>query len=203
MGYTVVYEGEPTADVYQDYFTLLSRLLLKHGLQLDRVPRTSDNGHADRWLYVWDREEDAREFAEQVKAQTEDPHWRVSLVEQPPSLGPLRPIQVEVGRAVSSWTFGLDPLTRRALQLRFPGSCENDDVSIGVPFGAKGTPKWQRTTAAVRTLVEQVLPILTGLSVEQLRTFGGFQLVDPVTREIIVPPSGFQPAEGGEAGPSG
>jgi hypothetical protein len=189
MGYTVAHQGETQERGYRDYLRLLSRMLLQRGVHLDKVPRTPANGRTDRWLYVWDDEAEARAFAEQIKKETEDPQWQVCPVAAAPSIGPLRPIEVVVGREADSWTFGLDPVTRRALQARFPGSCENDDVSIGVPFGVRGKASWTKTAAGVRVVVRQVLPVLTGLSEEQLRAFGAFEVVDPVSLEVLVPPA--------------
>ena len=201
MGFTVVHQGETTDATYRDYLLHQSRVLLKRGVPLDRVPRTGDNGHAERWLYVWDREDEARAFAEELKERTEDPGWAVCPAEGPVSVGPLRPLVIEVGREVSSWTFGLNSLTRAALRARFPGSCQNNDVSIGIPFLPEKKVDWPATVAGVRGTIAHVLPLLTGLRAEQLQPFGSYELVDPVTLQVIVPPTPIQPDEGAaEAG---
>ena len=63
MGFTVVHEGGTKDSDYREYVDLLSRLLLKRGVSLDRVPLAPQNGAGDRRLYVWDSEAEARAFA--------------------------------------------------------------------------------------------------------------------------------------------
>jgi hypothetical protein len=196
MGFVVVHRGAAPEGWYRQYLRLLSRVLLKEGVSLDRVPRVA--GEGGRWLYVWPGEAKAAEFAEYLKERTEDPDWEVGPAGAAPSVGPLRPLRIEVGKEVTSWTFGLEVLTRKALRIRFPGSCENHDVSIWIPYSPDEPARWTKTPDGIRKAVEQVLPILTGLSLEQLSAFGGYEVVDPVTEEVLIPPTPLQPVGGGE-----
>jgi hypothetical protein len=56
---------------------------------------------------------------------------------------------------------------------------------------------WPRTQAGVREVAARVLPLLTGLPVERLRSFETFRVIDPVTLEVVLPPTPIQPCEGG------
>jgi hypothetical protein len=193
MGFIVTHP-EPASDLaWRDYDHLLARLLLKQGAHLDRVPRTPENGAAGRWLYVWDSEADARAFAEELRAQTEDSSWQIQTVDASPDLGPLNPIEVNLGRFPNAWVFELHPLTRKALQVRYPGSCPNWAVTIRYPYEPGRTVVWQTTPTGVIEVITQVLPLLTGLNLDQLGAFGHFHLVDPVTGEIIVPATPLGP----------
>jgi hypothetical protein len=205
MGYTVVHEGEAAAKAYWYYDFMLHRLLLKLGVPLDRVPRTRDLDHADHWLYVWEKEEDARAFAEEMKTELEDPQWHVREVKGPLSVGPLRPILITAGQQRDGITFGLNTFTEHMLQTRFPGSCQNESVSVTIPYDWWGKADWQTSQEGLRKLARQVLPILTGLGDEQLQGFGGFQVVDPVRHLVLVPTTSIPPqgeAEGRAVGGS-
>src|SRR5262249_2989848 len=136
-----------------------------------------------RWLYVWDSEQEASAFAEELKKQTRDRQWFVRPVNGKPSLGPLRPLEINVGHQGDGWTFGLEPLTRKAIEARFPGSCRRPSVFIGSP--SLDAPLAEQPD--LRELAERVLFILTGLKAEALRTFGHFWVVDPVDGRVLLP----------------
>jgi hypothetical protein len=190
MGFTVVHDGTATDELYREYDVLLSRLLLKRGVSLDRVPLAPEGANGKHPLYVWDTEADAQAFADQLRERTEDAAWRVRPVNGPPSLGPLRPLRVEVSRRVESWVFGLDPLTCKALQLRFPGSCRRSSVTIHWDYPDHRPPTDRE---ALRTVALQLLPLLTELSPADLHVFGSYQVVDPVNEEVLVGPTPLQP----------
>jgi hypothetical protein len=156
---------------------------LKRGLELDRVPRVRGNGADNPWLYVWDKKEEASAFADEVKKETGDSHWVVEAVRSEPSLGPLRPLEIDVGQQPDGWVFELEPLTWRALQVKFPESCRRSTVLIG----SQARDNFSASEDELRGLGKQVLFILTGLSPEQLRPFGSFRLVDPVTGKELLP----------------
>jgi hypothetical protein len=202
MGYTVVHPGELSARADDNYLVLVSRMLYKRGVPFDHVPRTPDIRPSDHWLYVWDSEDEARAFAEQIRETTEDPTWEVRPVPGPPSMGPLRPIDIRVGREVDAWTFGLDSLVTRAIQLRFPGPCQNEGVSIHIPHVPERKADWPKSQDGVRSAVEHVLPLLTGLRLEHLSTFGSYRVLDPVTLKVIVPPTSILAAVDNSQAPS-
>src|SRR4051812_29190097 len=119
MGFAVVHQGGTKDNEYQAYARLLSRQLLQRGISLDKLPRVKES-EGKSWLYVWDNKDEASAFAEELKKLTGDSHWHVTLVKAQPSLGPLRPLEINVGRQHDGWTFALEPLTRKAVQTRFP-----------------------------------------------------------------------------------
>src|SRR6476646_7355493 len=98
MGFIVAHDGGTTDREYQAYVRLLSRQLLQRGVSLDILPRVREEGTDKAWLYVWDTRAEASDFAEELKKQTKDPDWLVKAVKASPSLGPLRPLEINVGR---------------------------------------------------------------------------------------------------------
>jgi hypothetical protein len=181
MGFAVAHEGGTKDQEYQTYVRLLSRKLLKSGVALENLPRVRDDGTADSWLYVWDDEADASAFANELKKQTGDRKWFVRPVRARPSLGPLRPLEISVGRQRDGWTFALEPFTRRTIQTKFPESCRRRSVFIGFENDKDGMK------GDLEQLARQVLSILTGLGPEQLMTLGMVRAVDPVDGKKLVP----------------
>jgi hypothetical protein len=184
MPFTVVHQGGTKDNEYRAYARLLSRQLLNRGISVDKVPRIRQNGSGNGWLYVWDSEDEAAAFSEELKKRTRDTQWQVQMVKATPSLGPLHPLQIDVGRWPNRWVFVLDPLTRMAIETRFPGSCRLHSVSVSSNEG-----DFVAEAGDLRPLSRQVLRILSGLGPEQLRTFESFCLVDPMDQTELIPPS--------------
>jgi hypothetical protein len=191
MGYIVVHRGETTERAFRDYLLLVSRRLLKRGVGLDRVPRTPADGHPHRWLYVSADEAEAKELAKELRRYTEDNGWEVRPFEGTPEQGPLCPISVELGVSRTGFGFGLDPITKRALRLRYPEAVQYQHVRIDQGPGRK-----EPTVDELRAVVTQLLPLLTSLGPEQLAAFGGFEVVNPVAHEAVVPFTPYPPADG-------
>lgn len=88
------------------------------------------------------------------------------------------PIVAEVGKQTNGATFRLSPKTEAMLAARisnwFPAS------SIFVSFDTK----WDfgRLT---RSMWAQIAILLTGLSEEQIQSFGGFILMNPTDKEVV------------------
>jgi hypothetical protein len=190
MPFTVAHQGGTKDGQYRDYLLLLSRQLLHRGVPLDSVPRVPEGKN---WLYVWESKEEATAFAEALKKETRDRRWHVQPVNGTPSVGPLQPLEIEISCQGDGWIFGLGPLMEKALQARFPGSCPYDCVVIGTETG-NAPPK---SPNELRRLASHALLLVTGLTGEQLRTFGTFRVVDPVTGQEVLPPC---PIEGLSAG---
>jgi hypothetical protein len=199
MGFTIAYEGGLTDRHYADYARAISRTLLKGGVSLDHVPRVPFDEAADRWLYVWQDEPEARDFVEGLRRQTRDKNWTVRRIDSPPSFGPLHPIEVRVGFRRDGWAFDLAPLARWAIQQRYPDSCKPDNVFIPKELEAHLSP----APGDFRALAQKALLILTDLDVQRLRPFGRFRVVEPQEDRVILPPTSIQgdgraPGEGGE-----
>jgi hypothetical protein len=188
MGFTVVHSGETHNGAYRDYLQLLTRVLLQRGANLADVPRVRLPVNGDHWLYLWESEADARAFLEQLRVDTEDPAWAVLPVSAAPSSGPLRPIEVHVSDRVDGWTFALAPWARKALQDRFVGAGNVLTVSVRAELYAD----WSEAVAHLSKLAPQVLPILAGLGLEELRPFGSYVVLDPVEDRVLTGPVAIQ-----------
>jgi hypothetical protein len=189
MSFTVVHANGTTADSdYREYLRVLSRVLLKQGVNLADVPRVEDPATGKHWLYVWPTEDEAQGFAQSMNEHTEAGEWVVRSVETSPSRGPLRPLEIEVGRHGRRWTFALAPWARKALQTQFPGSCQKNTVTVT----ADEQGNLPTTQPELEKLAEQMLLILAGLEREQLQRFGSYVLTDPVTGERLLPPTPIQ-----------
>jgi hypothetical protein len=185
MLFAVAHQGGTEDSGYQTYSRLLGRRLLKRGINLDRVPRVRAEGSPNGWLYVWESEDEATAFAAELRQETNDTDWYVRPVAVEPSEGPLRPLQINASRQSDGWVFALEPLTRRALEKRFPNSCSHPRVFIA----SDQNDDFPSVQAHLRDLAHQVLPILSGLDHEQLRRFDSFRVVNPVENLELVPPS--------------
>ncbi|HYT88568.1 MAG TPA: hypothetical protein VEL76_07655 [Gemmataceae bacterium] len=194
MGFTVIHEGETTEKQWRMYDEVVSRSLLKRGINLDRVPLAPTGAVGGAPLYVWDSEADASAVAQELNEWAIEPTWRVRVVSDQPRLGPFRPLEIRVGKQVTSWNFGLDPLTIVSLRMCYPASCPREGVSVHWRY-PPGAPS---SLAEVQSLAVQFLPILTGLSEKELHPFWGYQIVDAAPDHLLIGPVPFQPE-----GPSG
>lgn len=118
MGFTVNRNDSGTKDAE---FAAYARLLRQQGVDLGKLPRAPEPITGRRWLYVWDAEEKAQAFADELKKRTRDDAWIVVKVTTPPSEGPMGPIIVQMGRRSNGLVFGLHPLSRTIIQSAFPG----------------------------------------------------------------------------------
>jgi hypothetical protein len=86
-----------------------------------------------------------------------------------------------VGRQSDGWTFALHPLARQMIQKVFPGSCRMRNVFIGTER------RQDATQGEIRDLADQVVLILTGLTLDKIeKTFGGYRIYDPVAKKELV-----------------
>jgi hypothetical protein len=154
-------------------------------VDLAKLQRTPEPGTGRRWLHVWDNQADAQAFADELKKRTRDATWDVVPVNGQPSEGPLGPIEITVGRQSDGWTFALHPLSRQMIQKVFPGSCRTGSVFIRAETGQD----FQATQGDLAVLAEQVVVILTGLTLDKIKeTFGGYRVFDPLARREVVAP---------------
>jgi hypothetical protein len=149
--------------------------------KLNRVPEPGNNR---RWLNVWHAKVEAEDFAEELKKRARDDAWEVVPVNAPSSEGPLGPVEIQVGRQNNGWTFALHPFSRQMLQEVSADSCRVPSVFI-----ANDTRQdFQATVGNIADLAEQVVIILTGVTIDQLtEMFGGYRVYDAVTNKEIVP----------------
>jgi hypothetical protein len=81
MGFTVTRPvGTKDAE-----FEAYVRLLRQQGKGLANLPRVPDpENPRRRWVYVWNSQEEAQRFADELKEQTGDNGWRVEPTAAPP-----------------------------------------------------------------------------------------------------------------------
>lgn len=179
MGFTVTREGGTKDAEFEAY----ARLLRQKGVDLANLPRVREPGTGRRWLYVWHDEADARAFADELKKRTRDAAWEVLPVDAPASRGPLGPIEIQVGRQSTGWTFALHPFSRQMIQKLFPESRLVPSVFIAT----ETQQDFQATVGNLASLAQQVAIILTGLDIDQLNEkFGGYRIYEPATRKELL-----------------
>jgi hypothetical protein len=190
MAYVVLRKGGISDTAYQTYARLLAQHLLRRGERIDQLPRVRE-GDSAAWYYVWENENEATLFAKELEKQTSDPGYYVKATKATPSVGPIRPLEIHVGRQRDGWVFALDPLSRKAIQDRYPSSCRRRSVFIG----SESREEFLNEPGELAVLAEQVLVILTGLAIEKLAPFGSFRVVDPVSGEELLPPRILPPSQ--------
>ncbi len=185
MGFTVTRQGG-TKDVEFEAYT---RLLRQKGVNLARLQRVPEPVTGRRWLYAWNSQAEAQAFADELRKRTGDLAWEVVEVNGQPSEGPLGPIEIQVVRQAEGWAFALHPLSRHMIQKVFPESCRRDSISIRTEI----SQDFQSTQGEIADLAEQVVVILTGLSLDKItETFSGFRVYDPVARKELLASSPVQ-----------
>ena len=85
---------------------------------------------------------------------------------------------VEVGRQLDGCTFRLSPRTRTGLEDKLsnmpPATGIFIEIDTSDSFAQIHGPMW-----------EQILSLLTGLSLFEIEKLGAYEFVDPVTRDVI------------------
>ncbi len=184
--------GTQTDAEYKEYLRLLCRILLNQGINVADVPRAEEPGAKQRWLYVWQSKEEAQDFATRLGEHTRCADWVVTPVKKPVSQGPLRPLEIQVGRNYHRWSFALAPWARKAIQTLFPDSCQSSTVTIA----SQGCVEFQTDQGKLDRLSQQMLLILTGLSTERLVAFKSYVVTDPVSGEIVLAPRSIHSGDG-------
>jgi hypothetical protein len=183
MAFTVYHPGGARDVEFNDY----ARLLRYRGADLGKVPRVRDPITESRWLYVWPDRSEAQEFAEELKNDTNDPGWEVLEVNGQTSEGPLGPFVVQLARRGDRLLFALTPLSRVLIRSAYPQAVP------AVTYATIDKQTWdeyRRTKGGLDTLVQEIIPTLTGLNHEQLDTLG-YVVLDEDTYEtrVKVPPA--------------
>ncbi|MBY0232986.1 MAG: hypothetical protein K2W96_27205 [Gemmataceae bacterium] len=179
MVFVVDREGGMSEADDREYILLVNRMLSKSGADFADAPRVKD-GPEGRWLYAWEDEAAAEAFAAALRKQAKDKAWKVRRSEEQPSRGPMRPLEIAASRQDNDWTFGLETFTKIALQRRYPDSCPNSTVTIRSAIRGRLVD----AVSDLKRLGGMVLLMLTGLDVEQLESFGSFQIIEPVKQAV-------------------
>jgi len=184
MGFTVNRNDSGTKDAE---FAAYARLLRQQGVDLGKLPRAPEPITGRRWLYVWDAEEKAQAFADELKKRTRDDAWIVVKVTTPPSEGPMGPIIVQMGRRSNGLVFGLHPLSRTIIQSAFPG-VNGTAATIAINF--ESFQDFQTTHGPIGNLASKVVPILTGLKSQELAQLGYALIEEDTNRTLVFVPPG-------------
>jgi len=179
MGFTV---GRNDGFAKDAEFEAYARLLRQQGVDLGKLPRAPEPGTGRRWLYVWDSRERAQAFADELKKRTRDNAWVVLEVAAPPSEGPLGPIIVQVGRRANGLVFGLHPLSRTMILSAFPDA-KRTASTISVNFDT--FQDFFTTHGSIENLASEVVPILTGLQLQEIEKLG-YALIEEDTDRTLV-----------------
>ncbi len=178
MGFTVRRNDAGTKDAE---FEAYARLLRQRGVDLGRLPRSPEPGTRRRWLYVWDSQDKAQAFADELRKQTRDPAWVTVEVAAPPSEGPLGPIIIQVGRRSDGLVFGLHSLSRATIASAFPDA-RGTASTISVRFDT--FQDFLRTHGSIEALARELVPTLTGLSLPELEQLG-YALIEEDTDRTL------------------
>ncbi len=139
-------------------------------------------GTGRRWLYVWDSPEKAQAFADELQERTRDNAWRVVEVAAPPSEGPMGPVIVQVGRRATGLVFGLHPLSRAMIQSAFPDA-KGMANSVSIDF--ETSQDFLTTHGGIKNLAREVVPTLTGLTLQELEMLGYALIEDDTDRTLV------------------
>jgi hypothetical protein len=185
MGFTVT-RSEETRDAQFEAYT---RLLRQQGKNLGNLPRVPDPENPKRrWVYVWNTQEEAQQFAEELQEQTGENGWRVEPTAAPPSNGPFGPVLLQLARRSDGLMLALHPLGLAMIREALP------DATPGATNTFIDTQTWNdflKMQGSLSDLVAELVPSLTGLSMEQLTDFG-YAVIDADTDQtwVYVPPAG-------------
>jgi hypothetical protein len=175
MMFTVSMPGGPADFELEGYV----RCLEKVGVNIANTPRVVDPVTGKWWLATWSREVDARQFAADVRQETENDNWKVYAVpDGKPSTGPLGPIEILVSCRSDGCGYGLSPLSQNLILKRFPQA-----ILAPTVFIATWIPSEMEKTQ--RPIWEQVARILTGLSEDQLNQLGGYRVIDYRSKRVL------------------
>jgi hypothetical protein len=185
MGFTVTRPvGTKDAE-----FEAYVRLLRQQGKDLANLPRVPDpENPRRRWVYVWNTQEEAQQFADELKEQTGDNGWRVEPTAAPPSNGPFGPVLIQLARRSDGLVLALHPLSLAMIKQAFP---EATPAATNVFINTQTWNDFLKTQGNLSELVEEIVPSLTGLSMHQLTDFG-YAVIDTDSDRtwVYVPPAG-------------
>jgi hypothetical protein len=179
MAFTVIRNDGGTKDAE---FEAYARLLRQQGVDLGKLPRVPEPGTRRRWLYVWDSREKAQAFADELKKRTRDNAWVVVEVAAPPSEGPMGPIIVQVGRRASGLVFGLHPSSRAMIRSGFP---DMKGTATTIAINVDTLRDFLTAHGGFENLAREVVPMLTGLKLQELEKLGYALIEDDTDRTLV------------------
>jgi hypothetical protein len=184
MGYTVTGPAATKDAEFESY----SQQLRWQGKQLGNLSRVPDpENPTRRWVCYFDTREEAQQFADNlINEHPGDTPWRVVPTDGPPSQGAFGPIRFQLRRWGGMYLVAFD-LSLVVIDEAYPNATRcASEVFIN-------TETWNNFRKKQRTLgdlVSEILPLLTGLELEQLTDLG-YAIIDADTHDttIHVPPA--------------
>jgi hypothetical protein len=176
MPYTVAYQD---AGNKRHEFDAYVRLLEKRGIDWSNTERVAEPGTANRWLYVWSDKKAAEDFCAEIQAETRDKKWYVRELTSgtQPSKGALTRVVILMRPQHVTADFSLHPHSRELIRRRFPDARPVSNISIEwttkSDFEQQHGPIW-----------EHIAMVLTGLTLDQLNSLGGYQVYDLMAEQI-------------------
>ena len=165
MGYAVTRPVGTKDSEFEAYV----RLLRQRGKDLGNLPRVPDPENPKRrWVCVWDTQEEAEQFADELKEETGD-DWRVEATDAPPSNGPFGPVLIQLARRSDGLVLAIHPLSLAMIREAFP------DSTPGMSSAFIDVPDWNeflKKRGSLSDLVAEIVPSLTGLSADELADLG-------------------------------
>lgn len=178
MGFTVIRPDGITDAAFQPY----ARQLRQQGADLGRLRRVPEPETHRRWLPVWNTREEADTFADELRQRTGDDTWTVVEVNGGASEGPLSPLLIQFSRQGDGLTLGVHPLSKALLRSSFPDALGLISHAF---IRADHWAEFSRRGGGLAEWVRLTLPVLTGLSREQLEELG-YAVIDSDDERTVV-----------------
>jgi hypothetical protein len=191
MGFVVTRPGG-TKDVE---FEAYARLLRQQGKDLGNLPRVPDPENPKRrWVYVWNTEREAEQFANELNEETGNGAWRVVPSAAPPSNGPFGPVLIQLARRSDGLVFALHPLSLAMIREAFPNAAP---ATTNAFIDVQTWDDFQKTQGRLVDLVREIAPSLTGLTQDQLTDLG-YAVLDAETDRtwVYAPPRSVAQGQG-------
>jgi hypothetical protein len=185
MGFTVTRPGGTKDAEFEEY----ARLLRQQGKELGNLPRVPDPENPKRrWVYLWNTQDEAQQFADELNEQSRYDGWRVMPTTASPSNGPFGPVLLQLGRRSDGLVLTLHPLSLAMIREAFPDATP---AATNVFTSTQAWSDFLKIQGGLSDLVKKIVPSLTGLSIEQLTDLG-YAVMDADTDRtwVYVTPAG-------------
>ena len=193
MSFTVTRSEETSDAEFAEYL----RVLRYQGRELDHLPRIPDPEYPDlRWSAVFDTEDAAQKFVDELHEHTALTGWRIEPITTSPSFGFFGPVMIELTQRSYGLAMSVHPGSVRILHAAFPTARPTATL---ITTGLDLWEEYKSKQGTFRDLVDEIVPLLTGLRLDQLRTIGYlvYDADDRRTR-IRVAPAGLGEFKSGE-----